>query len=71
MVHGRGEGLKKNFLVTIIAEFEFPCEASDSVEAEMMARHVAAGELGNTPLLGAATWTFNAFEDKREDEWAV
>jgi len=61
---------QRNFLVTIIAEFEFPCAASDSVEAEMMARHVAAGELGNTPLLGAASWTFNAFE-KREDEWGV
>ncbi|MGH9425597.1 MAG: hypothetical protein ACRD2L_04730, partial [Terriglobia bacterium] len=60
---------KKNFLVTIRAEFEYPCEAFDEVEAEMLGRHVAAGELGNTPLLGAATWFFSA-DQVSEDEWA-
>ena len=61
---------QKQFIVYITANFEFPCEASDEVEAEMMGRHCAAGELGNTPLLGSGSWCFNA-EEVRADEWAV
>lgn len=60
----------KHFVVYITANFEYPCEAFDKVEAEMLGRHCAAGELGNTPLLGAASWSFNA-EEVKNDEWAV
>jgi hypothetical protein len=63
----------KPFIVRIVVEFEYPCEAGDEVEAEMLGRHVAAGELGHTPLLGAGTWTFHAFsaDEGGEDPWAV
>lgn len=62
---------RRPFVVYITAEFEYPCEAGDKVEAEMMARHVAGGELGNTPLLGAGSWHFNAEPLRGGDEWAV
>jgi hypothetical protein len=63
----------KRFIVHITANYEFPCEAKDAVEAEMLGRHVAAGELGNTPLLGAADWSFNAYQEEEgdPDPWAV
>lgn len=59
---------KRKYIVLLQANYEITVEAETAQDAEAEARYVVQGSTSDSPLLGIASWTFNAVA---EDEWGV